>query len=266
MAAPSSRKSLIDYAKRQLGAPLLEINVEDSQIDNLLDDTIQLYQERVYDGIEEVYLKYLITQTDIDNKKNSTSVPNPNGLSFLENKNYLRLPDYIIGVSEVLITNNSFYKDMFGRSPEFFMYEQFNFFGVGDMNLTDIYITRQYINEIQNVLSPENKIEFNKTTDKLYLDFDIDSMLGKYIVIVCQRAVDPTTFTKIYNSRFVKSYFTILMKIQWGQNLRKFSNITLPGNVSFNADAIYNDGIREKAEFLANMGREWEEMTHFIMG
>ena len=66
MAQPSSREGLIDYAKRQLGFPVLEINVADEQFQDLLDDAIQVYQERHYDGIVRMYLKYKITQEDID--------------------------------------------------------------------------------------------------------------------------------------------------------------------------------------------------------
>ena len=66
MAQPSSRQGLIDYAKRQLGFPVLEINVADEQFSDLLDDAVQVYQERHYDGITRMYLKYKITQDDID--------------------------------------------------------------------------------------------------------------------------------------------------------------------------------------------------------
>ncbi len=66
MAKPSSRQGLIDYCLRKLGAPVLEINVADDQIDDLVDDAIQLFNERHFDGVERMYLKYKLTQEDID--------------------------------------------------------------------------------------------------------------------------------------------------------------------------------------------------------
>ena len=51
---------------RQLGAPVLEINVDDDQIDDLVDDAIQYFNERHFDGVEKMYLKYEISQDDID--------------------------------------------------------------------------------------------------------------------------------------------------------------------------------------------------------
>ena len=66
MAQPASRTDLINYCKRQLGAPVLEINVADEQIDDLVDDALQLFHERDYDGSIQTFLKYKITQADID--------------------------------------------------------------------------------------------------------------------------------------------------------------------------------------------------------
>ena len=82
MAKPSTRQGLIDYCKRQLGAPVLEINVDDDQIDDLVDDAIQYFQERHYDGVERMYLKYKFTQADIDRGKatNNTSSTNTAGI------------------------------------------------------------------------------------------------------------------------------------------------------------------------------------------
>ena len=66
MAKPASRSQLIEYAKRQLGAPVVEINVADEQCEDCLDDAFQMYQERHYDGVMKMPLKYKVTQADID--------------------------------------------------------------------------------------------------------------------------------------------------------------------------------------------------------
>jgi len=66
MAKPGSRQELVDYCLRRLGAPVLEINVDEDQIDDLIDDALQYFQERHFDGVERMFLKYKITQEDID--------------------------------------------------------------------------------------------------------------------------------------------------------------------------------------------------------
>ena len=66
MAQPSSRSELINYCKRQLGAPVLEINVADEQIEDLVDDAIQYFQERHFDGVGQVFLKYQLTEINLN--------------------------------------------------------------------------------------------------------------------------------------------------------------------------------------------------------
>ena len=67
MAQPNSRQTLIDHCLRRLGDPVIEINVDEDQIEDKVDDTIQLYQEFHSDATYRTYLKHLITQTDVDN-------------------------------------------------------------------------------------------------------------------------------------------------------------------------------------------------------
>ena len=69
MAKPTTRKELVQYCKRQLGAPVLEINVDDDQIDDLVDDTFQYFNERHFDGVEKMYMKYKLTEEDINRGK-----------------------------------------------------------------------------------------------------------------------------------------------------------------------------------------------------
>ena len=121
MAQPSTRQELIDYCLRQLGAPVLEVNVADEQIQDLLDDALQYFQERHFDGVEQVYLKYEVTQDDIDRGKArppgvggtttagiaSTSattniVGTATTFTYYENSNYLQVPPNIFGINRVM--------------------------------------------------------------------------------------------------------------------------------------------------------------------
>ena len=81
MAQPASRTDLINYCKRQLGAPVLEINVADEQIDDLVDDALQYFQERHFDGVTQTFLKYKITQEDIDRGRARGGTDNAAGIT-----------------------------------------------------------------------------------------------------------------------------------------------------------------------------------------
>ena len=64
MSQPSTRQELIDYSLRRLGYPVLEINVDDDQIEDLVDDAIQHFQDYHYDGVERMYLKHKVTKAE----------------------------------------------------------------------------------------------------------------------------------------------------------------------------------------------------------
>ena len=116
MAKPSTRQELIDYCLRQLGAPVLEINVADDQIDDLVDDALQYFNERHYDGVERMYLKYKITDDDINRGRaketdgvgivTTTGSSNIVGFrtttfNYYETSNYIQVPDSVIGVEKI---------------------------------------------------------------------------------------------------------------------------------------------------------------------
>jgi hypothetical protein len=87
MATVTTREGLKDYCLRRLGAPVIEINVEENQIEDRIDDAFQFYREYHYDAVEMVYLKHQFTSTDITNQ-------------------YISIPDTVVGVSRILPFSN----------------------------------------------------------------------------------------------------------------------------------------------------------------
>ena len=271
MAQPSSRDGLIDYAKRQLGFPVLEINVADEQFSDLLDDAIQVYQERHYDGIVRMYLKYKITQEDIDRgearggDKNAgittTTGTSTVGLSttfnFEENQNYLQMPPSVIGVNQIFkIRSDTVYDGLFNIKYQLFLNDLYQF---GSIDLLQYSMVQTYLEDITFLLNPDMKFRFNIRQDRLYIDTDFKTInVGDHFVIDCFRILDPNDFTKVYNDQFLKRYFTALCKKQWGQNLIKFQGVQLPGGIQLNGRQIYDDGVRELDEIRAEMATDYE--------
>ena len=271
MAQPSSREGLIDYAKRQLGFPVLEINVADEQFQDLLDDAIQVYQERHYDGIVRMYLKYKITQEDIDRgearggDKNAgittTTGTSTVGLStsfnFEENQNYLQMPPSVIGVNQIFkIRSDTVYDGLFNIKYQLFLNDLYQF---GSIDLLQYSMVQTYLEDITFLLNPDMKFRFNIRQDRLYIDTDFKTInVGDHFVIDCFRILDPNDFTQVYNDQFLKRYFTALCKKQWGMNLIKFQGVQLPGGVQLNGRQIYDDGERELAEIRSKMSSDYE--------
>jgi hypothetical protein len=271
MAKPTTRQQLIDYCLRKLGAPVLEINVDDDQIDDLVDDAIQLFNERHFDGVERMYLKYKITQDDIDRGKaggtdgvgivtttgTSTIVGTATTFNFYENSNYIQVPDSVVGVEKIFkFDTSSISGGMFSIKYQLFLNDLYYF---NSVELLQYSMTKSYLEDIDFLLTTDKQIRFNKRQDRLYLDIDWSSQeADNFLVIDCYRALDPSSFNQVYNDSFLKLYLTSLIKRQWGQNLIKFRGVKLPGGIELNGREIYEDAERELESIRQKMTSEYE--------
>ena len=273
MAQPASRVDLINYCKRQLGAPVLEINVADEQIDDLVDDALQLFHERDYDGTIQTFLKYKITQADIDRGR-ARGGDNPVGIvttsatssidgqtvtfSYEENSNYIQVPPQVLGITKIFrfdgsntVTNN-----MFSVKYQMFLNDIYYF---GSTEILSYAMTKRYLEDMDFALNTEKQIRFNMRQDRLYLDIDWGSVkVDDFLIIDCYRLIDPNDFTRVYNDSFLKRYLTALIKRQWGQNLIKFQGVKLPGGIELNGRQIYDDAEKELDKIREVMSNTYE--------
>ena len=273
MAQPASRTDLINYCKRQLGAPVLEINVADEQVEDLVDDALQYFHERHFDGVTQMFLKYKVTQEDI-NRGRARGNSNTAGIvtttasatidnasvtfSFEENSNYLQIPPAVIGVNKIFrfdgsntVTNN-----MFSVKYQLFLNDIYYW---GSTELLTYAMVKTYLEDIDFLLNTEKMIRFNQRQDRLYLDIDWGSVnVGDYFIIDCYRLLDPNDFSRVWNDSFLKRYTTALLKRQWGQNLIKFQGVKLPGGIELNGRQIYDDAERDLQIIREQMSNTYE--------
>tara|TARA_B100000427_G_scaffold328695_1_gene342453 strand:+ start:6781 stop:7611 length:831 start_codon:yes stop_codon:yes gene_type:complete len=268
MTKPNSRSTLKDYCLRKLGYPVLEINVDDDQIDDLLDDGIQYFQERHFDGIERVYLKHKLREADITKAKStettsSASTGISNGIhsdgnvnSFIETNNYLKLPDHVIGVEKVFkMDASTISSGLFNIKYQLFLNDLYYY---GALDLMNYAMTKTYLEDLSRLITPDTQIRFNKKQHNLYLDVDWAEMTETWIIMDCYRLVDPGTATDIYNDWWLKRYVTALIKKQWGQNLIKFQGVMLPGGIQLNGRQIYDDAVKELEQIEYELKTEYE--------
>jgi len=269
MAQPSSRAELKDYCLKQLGKPVLEINVDDDQIDNLIDDAIQYFHERHYDGIDRVFLKHKLTPATKNILKqsgpvgSSTTSPNVVGagvtsLTYVEGVNYLPLPDSIIGVNNILKINstNTASAGLFNIKYQLFLNDVYYY---GALDLLNYSMVKRYLEDLDYLLNPHAQIRFNKLNHKLYLDIDWKEVSDNdYVIIDCYRIVNPGDAPRLYNDWWLKKYLTALIKKQWGQNMIKFNGVQLPGGVQLNGRQIYDDGVSEVEKLEQQLKNEYQ--------
>ena len=280
MSKPASRQQLIDYCLRRLGAPVLEINVDDDQIDDLVDDALQYFQERHFDGVERMYLKYKITQEDLDRGRGrntngvgvttTTATSNVTGIgtvtyNFYETSNYIQVPDSVIGIEKIFkFDTSSISGGMFSIKYQLFLNDLYYF---NSVELLQYAMVKSYLEDIDFLLTTDKQLRFNKRQNRLYLDLDWASQKAdQYIVIDCYRILDPNTFTNVYNDSFIKKYLTALIKKQWGQNLIKFRGVKLPGGVELNGREIYEDAEKELEDIKQRMSMEYELPPYDFIG
>ena len=251
MPVPASRQDLIDYAKRRLGDPVLEINVDDDQYEDRVDEALQYWQQYHSDASYRTYLKHLVTQTDKTNE-------------------YITIPNNVLTVTRLFPTSSSF-----GTS--------FNFFDIKyQMMLNDIadlqnfagdlaYYEQmqQYLSLLDMKLSGTMQVSASRHQERLYIfgDFaDGDIQVGEYVVMEAYALVDTATNTNIWNDQWLKEYTTALIKEQWGMNLLKFEGVQLPGGVTFNGRQLFDDARADIERLKEEIRMNWEMPTDFFIG
>lgn len=250
MAKPNSRQQLKDYAFRRLGFPVIEINVDDSQVEDRLDDSLQFFAEYHFDGVEKMFYKHQVTADDITN-----------GYIDMDN-----VDSSIISVTRLFQFSDSTI-NMFDIRYQMALND---FYGLrsGLSNIAYYDSIKRHLSLIQQTLDPEKNIRFSRVTNRLHVDMDWseDIEVGEFLAVEAYTVLDPETYTEIYNDRLLKQYITAQIKRQWGANLSKFENIQLPGGVSFNGTQIFEQAQQEIEKIEDEVQLRYELPPNFITG
>jgi hypothetical protein len=267
MAEPNSRETMIEYALRSLGQPVIEVNVDYSQCEDRLDDALQYFITRHYDGVEKVFFKYELTEEDLekkyintDNIKGWDGDPNssPNGKD-------------IVSVVKIFQYGNFANIGMFDLKYQLALVDYFGinrgFNGGGSMGLGSYHSTKAYIKLIEDFFQGEKALRFSKVTNRLHIDCNWDELKSmKFIIIEAYAALDPEIYTKIYSERLLKRYVTALIKKQWGTNMAKYDGVQLPGGIVMKGSQIYAEAVEEIKEIEFEFKTSYELPVSFFMG
>jgi len=253
MAQPSSRQTLKDYCLRRLGYPVIKINVDDSQVEDRLDDALQFFAEYHFDGVERMYFPYQVTEQDIQNKYINTDLLSPNIITV----------NRVFPWSDSGLNSNNFF------SAKYQMHLQ-DYFGLrnGTFNMTYYEIAQQYISLVQQYIEPEKAFTFSRVTNRLKLETNWGEMLtsGTYLMVEAYVILNPNQYTEIYNDRLLKEYLTSLIKRQWGLNLSKFSGVALPGGVQFDGQKLHDDAQAQIEKIEEQVQLKYELPPDFMVG
>jgi hypothetical protein len=246
MAIPTTREQHKDWCLRQLGHPVININVDDDQVDDCVDSALQYFQDFHFDGVERWYMKHQITAENITN-------------------GYIPITENIIGVTRIFpVSTTNANINMFDLRYQLRLHELYDFTSVSYVNYA---LTMQHIRTLDMLFSGEQPIRFNRHTDKLYLDWNWGmASVGEYLIIEGFIIVDPDSYADVWNDRMLKRLTTAHIKRIWGNNMKKFGGMQLPGGITMNGQQIYNEADAEIKEIEQLIRDTYEEPPNFIMG
>lgn len=244
MAIPTTRHELIEQTKRRLGAPTIMINVTEEQLSDRLDDAIQFFQDWHYDGQQETYLKHTLTADDMTNE-------------------YITVDDDYIEIVHiypitVISSINMFdvrYQFALNQMPE-----------MGMASVIDYDLLKRHLNLLNDMLDPEPTINFNRHMNRVYIECNWGEEIreGDILLFKVYKKIDPEIYTDMYNDRWLKDYYEQLVKKQWGNNMKKFKDVQLPGGVTMAGQEMYDEAVEAITKMEEEMIQNNQIMDIFI--
>ena len=247
MAVPTTRTQFKANVLRRIGAPVIEINVDDDQVDDRIDEALSYWHDFHYDGQTKQYYKYgPVTETDQSNK-------------------YITLPANIIGavsifpVGQSLSTNN-----LFNIRYQIALNDLYD---LTSTTMVPYYMAMQHIQFLEQSLVGNQPIRFERHSGRCYIDMDWTKInAGEYLIIEAYGIVDPAVYSDAWSDRWLQRYSAALVKQQWAENLSKYTEVSLPGGTKFNAQNIMRTALDEKDKLEEEIRTTYSLPPGFFMG
>ena len=244
---PANKEELKEFCLRQLGYPVVQINVDDEQVNDAVELAFEYWNEFHFNGTERTYVKHQVTNTDKANK-------------------YITVSDSLIGATRVFrVGQNKMGMNMFDLRYQLRLNDLWDLSSTSYVNYS---LTMQHLATLDLVFTGEQPIRFNRLTDKLYVDWDWENDIqeGEFMVVEGFVITDPNTYTQVWNDRLLKKLTTAYVKKQWGANMSKFDKMALPGGVMMRGVDIYNEAVADIEKTEQEIRNVYEAPPGFLVG
>lgn len=315
LISSANRRELINWCLKRLGAPVIEINVAEEQIEDRIDEALLYFRDYHHDGVERCYLHYQITASimnletaflgditkgdiligqtsgaravaidkSVDNKiirfvtqnnihfvpgetveiENSTSTfeilnsPTAIVIGDADNK-YINVGTKVVSITNIIPQESSTIGGNLGGIFDFqYQFSLHNMFNLASTDLVTYDIYKNYISLWEFLFRGKKGLRFNRKTDKVYIDVQ-NWNVDQWIILEAWVALDPEEYKEVYSDEFVREYAYNLIKMQWGNNLKKFSGVQLPGGITLNGQQIYDEAVAELDKLRERVRKEFE--------
>jgi len=256
MATVNSRQQFTEYCLRKLGFPVIEINVDPDQVEDRIDDALQYFQDYHFDGLQKVYYIHQITQEDINQRYLDLSDVRDNSNNATE----------IVGVTRIFpLMDSQASISMFDLRYQLRLNELYDFTSASYINYT---MTMQHLRMLEQLFVGETPIRYQRHMQKLFIDWgwgQSSAPVGSIVVIEAYAIINPNVYNRVWDDRWLKRYATALVKRQWGENLKKFGGIQLPGGVTLNGDKIFEEAMDEIKDLEEDMENNYGGVLEFFL-
>jgi hypothetical protein len=228
---------LKQYIFRKLGHPVVRVEVDNTQLDDCIDEALKTFTESHYDACEIGFLSLSVTAGE------STYVLGESIQNVMECINIQGQSGSMPWIMDepVLIDRPTA------------LNEPHDYYDV-----TSVEVYRQRMALIETTFEKHILFEFNDVTKKLVFHDAPDSS-GVRVLHVIQAAVDTEDTGTVSNSLWLKKYAVALARIQWGVNIGKYEGAVGPGGASFNYDKIMEKGEADKETLLTELEEKYSE-------
>ena len=268
MATPSTRETLKQYCLRNLGKPVIDINVDDDQVEDRIDEALQYFAQYHVDGVERMYLKYEVTADDITRMTTDTSESVTEGgvtTTWKQGNKFLIVPDSVISVVNIFPLSDRSNLNIFDVKYQLRLNDLYDF---SSTSIVHYEMTMRHLDFLDHILVGEKPMRFNHLSNKLFIDMDWsrDITAGEYLIMEVFRKLNPDDNTDMYDDIYLKRYTTALIKRQWGQNLSKFNGTAMLGGVTLNGPELFSTAIAEQQKLEEEIRLNYEEPAHMQQG
>ena len=125
----------------------------------------------------------------------------------------------------------------------------------------------QNLGLLEEILVGQIPVRYNRHKDRMYLDMDWNiTNVGDVIVAEAYQIVDPDVWTDAWSDRWLLDYGTALIKLQWGNNMKKFQGTMLPGGVAMNGQGMFDEATAEIAAMREEMITKYSLPSTMFIG
>jgi len=162
MAILESVEDLKNYCLRKLGSPVINIEIDDTQTYDRIQDALEYFAERHYNGVEEAYYKYVVRHIDVE-------------------RGYITVPEEFVAIIDILSKNQTTSAEAMADVQYQFMME--NYRQLMRAELSEYYLGQQHIALLNNLFTPERSFTFNSASHRLTPRWKLSDVGGANLLL-----------------------------------------------------------------------------------